>query len=124
MSAASRALAVSAGAPLALLSAWHGWRGLAIAALFTVVAGLAREVVAAVSHWLLAPAQRQQRWLLKHGHVEGRLTARQLVELTRATHAAELSARPAATPPLPLPTPPSAPPPSPSPSPAADTTAP
>ncbi|MFD9462008.1 hypothetical protein [Streptomyces sp. NPDC060027] len=107
MSVFSRALAVSAGAPLAVLSVWHGWRGLALAALVTLVAGLGREVVGAVSRWVLAPAQRQQRWLLKHGHVAGQLTARQLVELTQATHAAELSARPETT--SPPATPPSAP---------------
>ncbi|MEU0436513.1 hypothetical protein ABZ153_33850 [Streptomyces sp. NPDC006290] len=104
MSAFSRALAVSAGTPLAILGVWHGWRGLVLAALVTIVAGLGRQVVGAVSRWTLAPAQRQQRWLLKHGHVAGQLTARQLVELTQATHAAELSARaetapPSATPP-------------------------
>ncbi|MET9890306.1 hypothetical protein ABZZ47_08810 [Streptomyces sp. NPDC006465] len=99
MSFFSRALVVSAGAPLAVLSVWHGRRGLALAAVVTLVACLGREVVGAVSRWALAPAQRQQRWLLKHGHVAGQLTARQLVELTQATHAAELSARAETTPP-------------------------
>ncbi|MGW3669504.1 hypothetical protein [Streptomyces sp. NPDC005141] len=99
MSAFSRALAVSAGAPLAVLSVWHGQRGLALAVLVTLVAGLGGKIVGAVSRWALAPAQRQQRWLLKHGHVAGKLTARQLVELTQTTHAAELSARSEAAPP-------------------------
>ncbi|WRZ88291.1 hypothetical protein OHB54_04050 [Streptomyces sp. NBC_01007] len=99
MSVSSRAPAVSTGAPLAIVSVRHGWRGVALAALITIVAGLGRELVGAVSRWALAPAQRQQRRLLKHGHVAGQLTARQLVEPTRATHAAELSARPEATPP-------------------------
>ena len=107
MSVFSRALAVSAGAPLAVLSARHGWRAFALAALVTLVAGLGRELVGAVSRWALAPAQRQQRGLLKHGHVAGQLTARQQVELTQATHAAEMSARAGAT--LPPATPPSAP---------------
>ncbi|MCT9007335.1 hypothetical protein [Streptomyces rhizosphaerihabitans] len=98
MSVFSRA-AVSTGAPLAILSVRHDWHGVALAALVTIVAVLGGEVVGAVSRWALAPAQRQQRWLLKHGHVTGQLTARQLVELTRATHAAELSARPETTPP-------------------------
>ncbi|WP_435226329.1 hypothetical protein [Streptomyces sp. Tue6028] len=89
----SPALAAAEGTSLTDLSASYGLRGLMLAALIMAVVRLGGHIVGAVSARALAPSQRQLRWLLKHGHVAGQLTARQAVELTQATHAQEMRVR-------------------------------
>ncbi|WP_345653644.1 hypothetical protein [Streptomyces siamensis] len=98
MNAFSPALAAANGTSLTELSASYGWRGLMLAAFVMAVVRLGGHIVDALSARALAPSQRQLRWLLKHGHVTGQLTAQQAVELTQATHAQEMQVRQAAPP--------------------------
>ncbi|MGD1217287.1 hypothetical protein AB9Q10_02525 [Streptomyces krungchingensis] len=93
MNSFSPAPAAAEGTSLTDLSASYGLRGLMLAALIMAVVRLGGHIVGAVSARALAPSQRQLRWLLKHGHVAGQLTARQAVELTQATHAQEMRVR-------------------------------
>ncbi|WP_432189549.1 hypothetical protein [Streptomyces sp. Tue6028] len=93
MNSFSPAPAAAEGTSLTDLSASYGLRGLMLAALIMAVVRLGGHIVGALSARALAPSQRQLRWLLKHGHVAGQLTARQAVELTQATHAQEMRVR-------------------------------
>ncbi|WP_158690491.1 hypothetical protein [Streptomyces sp. 142MFCol3.1] len=96
MNSFSPALGAAEGTSPTELCASYGLRGLMLAAFVMAVVRLGGHIVGALSARALAPSQRQLRWLLKHGHVAGQLTAQQAVELTQATHAQEMQVRQAA----------------------------
>ncbi|MCX4580764.1 hypothetical protein OHB41_48175 [Streptomyces sp. NBC_01571] len=80
----------AAGGPTAAVAAGHGWGGVVVTAVVTLIAALitrhGKEVVNGVFRWLSPPHMRQLRWLVRKGKLAAPLTAQQLIELTVALH--------------------------------------
>ncbi|SEM60180.1 hypothetical protein [Streptacidiphilus jiangxiensis] len=87
---------ITAGTPAAIVGAatpGHALAAAVVAGLTTTVTTLitaaGRDLVGLVARRITPPSLRHQRWLLRHGHVDGKLTPTQLVEMSVRLHADE-----------------------------------